>query len=210
MIKIEEYTKINTIFQREEKKPRKIIEGLYSTPEIQYLKDNEWVFTEKIDGTNVRAHFDPSEDSIIFSGKTESSQIPSSLVYRLMKIFPRTKFLENNFDAPMTLFGEGYGGKIQDGRNYKPECDFILFDIKIGDFWLERFNIEDIAKKLEVQVVPIVGYGTLNDAIESTRKGFESTFGNFIAEGLVLKPKTELFSRKGERIITKIKHKDFK
>jgi hypothetical protein len=33
--------------------------------------------------------------------------------------------------------------------------------------------------------------------------------GDFIAEGLVAKPAVELRNRRGERIVVKIKHKDF-
>ena len=40
--------------------------------------------------------------------------------------------------------------------------------------------------------------------------GVPSTFGDFISEGLVAKPTTGLLNRKGERIITKIKTRDFK
>lgn len=42
-----------------------------------------------------------------------------------------------------------------------------------------------------------------------TRKGIKSQWGDFIAEGIVARPATELLTRNGERIITKIKHKDF-
>ena len=45
--------------------------------------------------------------------------------------------------------------------------------------------------------------------IQLTKKGFNSDWGNFKAEGIVARPKMELFARNGERIITKIKHKDF-
>ncbi|OGE25607.1 hypothetical protein A3C26_03480 [Candidatus Daviesbacteria bacterium RIFCSPHIGHO2_02_FULL_39_12] len=110
------------------------------------------------------------------------------------------------------LYGEGYGRKIQEtGKLYAPDgVDFVLFDITIDEWWLERKNIEDIAQKLGVKVVPIVGEGTLTDAIEMTKKGFKSEWGDFLAEGIVAKPRTELNSREGERIITKIKHRDFK
>lgn len=41
------------------------------------------------------------------------------------------------------------------------------------------------------------------------RKGFNSIWGDFIAEGIVARPAVELKTRNGHRIITKIKHKDF-
>ena len=74
---------------------------------------------------------------------------------------------------------------------------------------MNREAIEDIAKRLDLRIVKVVGEGTLKDAVELTKKGFNSEFGNFIAEGIVLRPKVQLFSRKGDRIITKVKYKDF-
>lgn len=41
------------------------------------------------------------------------------------------------------------------------------------------------------------------------RLGFKSTWGDFQAEGIVARPSVELKNRAGERIITKIKCKDF-
>jgi hypothetical protein len=79
----------------------------------------------------------------------------------------------------------------------------------IGGWWLERENVEDIARKLNINVVPIIMKGTIHDAITEIRNGVGSTFGDFMAEGMVLKPTTELFTRNGNRIVTKIKHRDF-
>ena len=39
--------------------------------------------------------------------------------------------------------------------------------------------------------------------------GKQEYWGDFIAEGIVARPKVTLFTRKGERLITKIKHRDF-
>lgn len=49
-----EYHKINTLFKRDEK--NLIIEGDYSCPEFAYLAENEWTWTEKVDGTNIRVN----------------------------------------------------------------------------------------------------------------------------------------------------------
>jgi hypothetical protein len=40
-------------------------------------------------------------------------------------------------------------------------------------------------------------------------EGFKSHWGDFIAEGIVARPKVELKTRAGHRIITKLKYKDF-
>lgn len=208
---MEKYHKINTIFKRDNK--GRIIENDFSLPEFEFLKENTWVFTEKIDGTNIRVIWEG--DNITFSGKTDNAQIPSFLINRLNELFfnPERKqlfkdiFGENN----VCLYGEGYGNKIQAaGKNYIPDgVDFVLFDVKIGNVWLERENVEDIAKKFDIKVVPVIGEGTLEEMIEIVRKGFKSQWGEFLAEGIVARPKTELMTRKGERIITKLKYIDF-
>ena len=108
------------------------------------------------------------------------------------------------------LYGEGYGPKIQKGGgNYRADQDFVLFDVKVGDFWLQRGDVEDVAKKLGLDVVPIIGEGTLAEMVELARQGFKSRWGDFIAEGIVARPSVELRSRNGSRLITKIKHSDF-
>ena len=219
-----EYHKIQTIFKRDMTKKGKIIEGEYSLPEFEYLKDNEWVFTEKVDGTNVRVMWDGS--AVSFGGKTDNAQMPMPLITALQEMFEGTTkkqlFIEK-FDTiqdgteaspepvEVCLYGEGYGAKIQKGGgNYIPDgVSFVLFDVKIDNWWLQRQDVEEIGAYFGVKVAPMIGSGTLQDAVEMTRPGFKSTWGDFTAEGIVLRPKTELRTRAGHRLITKIKAVDF-
>ena len=210
---MEEYHKIQTLFKRDEK-TKHILEGNWTLPEFEYLKDNIWVFTEKVDGMNIRVMWDGK--NIVFGGRTDSAQIPVVLLYKLQKLFDgmenKQKFIEKfGIDSNVCLYGEGYGAKIQkSGSNYIPnDVDFVLFDVNINDWWLERENIVDIANFFKIKVVPIVGEGTLQEAIEMTRNGFNSEWGEFLAEGIVARPKIELRQRDGKRIIAKIKHCDF-
>lgn len=213
-----EYHKIQSIFKRDPNNNMQIMLGVYSLPEFEYLKDNQWVFTEKVDGTNVRVIWDGA--SVTFGGKTDNAQIPAVLVTVLNNMFmtiEKRQLLKEMFNDPngeppqVCLYGEGYGASIQSGGNYiSTGVDFILFDVKVGDWWLQRENVEEIATKLGLKVVPIIGEGTLEEMVEKTRQGFDSIWGSFIAEGIVARPKTEFKTRHGERIITKIKHKDFK
>ena len=100
--------------------------------------------------------------------------------------------------------------KIQKGGHYISDgVDFILFDIKIGDWWLKREDVVGIAETLGVKTVPVVGIGTLEDAVTGIKSGVQSAFGDFLAEGMVLRPLVDLKSRNGHRIITKLKHRDF-
>ena len=65
------------------------------------------------------------------------------------------------------------------------------------------------AKTLKIDIVPIIGRGTLIEAADLVRNGFTSKWGDFTAEGLVMRPAVDLLNRRNNRIITKIKYKDF-
>ncbi len=146
-----------------------------------------------------------------FAGKTDRADTPNFLLDKLEAMFLGDMFAGCNL-PPMCLNGEGYGAKIQKGGGdyISDDVSFILFDVLVDGIWLERHNVEDIADKLDIKVVPIIGKGCLFDGIEMVRNGYESRLRETPPEGLVLRPKIELFNRRGERVIAKIKAKDFK
>ena len=95
------------------------------------------------------------------------------------------------------------GMKIQKGggRYIKDEVSFILFDVKIDKWWLRRPDIEEIAGDLAIE-----------EAIEYVSNGYKSLIAEdttYDAEGLVLKTDLGLLDRSGQRIIAKIKARDF-
>lgn len=204
-----QYPKINTVWKRTKK--GKIIVGQFSIPEFEYLTYNKWVYTEKINGRNQRVNWDAGSKTLTFAGKTDKAQTPTFLSKRLEEIFTVDKLNSLFPDTSFTLFGESFGAKIQKGGgNYIPDgVDFILFDVRIGNWWLKRKDVEDIAGKLGIKTVPIVGEGTLLEGCKLVEKGFKSLIGNCIAEGLVMRTKIPLLSRDFKPIYAKIKHKDF-
>lgn len=210
---MKEYHKIQTVFHRSpESNFKNLMEGQWSLPEFEALKDIDWIWTEKIDGTNIRIMWDG--DTVRFGGKSDNAQIPTFLLSVLQDTFTAEKMAASFPDATsVCLYGEGYGARIQKGGNYmKDRAGFILFDCKVDSWWLTRDSIEDIANKLSISIVPIIKIGSLLDAVEFCKSGYKSTIAenhNYDAEGLVMKPKVELFNRNGQRVITKIKYKDF-
>lgn len=220
-----EYQKINTLYKRDEN--NNIILGDYTIPEFEYLKNNLWECTEKIDGTNIRIEvvfyeepesgFTPKAKAY-FIGRADKTNIPTHLYSKLEQIFGNVDWKQMFPDineGNVTLFGEGYGTKIQKGgSNYiSNDVDFILFDVRIGNWWLNRESLEDIANKLNIKIVPLIGYMTIPEAEEMVKNGFKSRIAenkDFEAEGLVLKTPCGLLLRNGKRIITKIKTKDFR
>jgi ATP-dependent RNA circularization protein (DNA/RNA ligase family) len=204
---MKKYHKIQSLYMRDPETKFRTFLPEYSTHEFGYLKDLEWEWTEKIDGTNIRIYFDG--EKVHYGGRTDNAQIPAKLVMKLQELFTveTMKGLEG-----LTLFGEGYGAKIQKGGgNYIPDgVDFILFDVQTdNDTWLNRWDVEDIAKQLNIKIVPIRGTGTIDEAEAYVKNNMDSEVGKCKIEGLVMRPKFELIGRRGNRIITKLKCKDF-
>ena len=198
---MELYPKIDSIFKRDDKGR---FTDEYSCDAFKYLANNEWTFTEKIDGTNIRIGFDAL--GVHIGGRTERAQIPAHLVEYLSSTFTEDKFTDE-----IVLYGEGYGHKIQKGGRYlEDRVGFILFDVRVGNWWLKRDDILDIGSNFGVPVVPVIGCGTLEDACKMAKDGIMSQVGDCDAEGIVLRPAVELKERSGRRIITKVKTRDFK
>ena len=198
------YHKINSVFNRDmSKKGAPFIMGEWSRPEFEELNQCQWVGTEKVDGTNIAVHWDGF--NVRFFGRSDKSAIPSPLLRRLEQI-------DGVQDLPINaiLYGEGFGGKIQKVGKLYGATDFVLFDVFINGVYLRRADVDDIAAKIGVKSVPEAFSGTLTQALAVVENGQRSAFGDLTSEGLILTPVGGFLNRQGHRIITKIKHKDFR
>jgi len=202
-----EYSKIQTLFKRDEKNV--IMPWNWTSEELEYLSESEWRFTEKIDGTNIRVHW--NGDCITVGGRTDKAQVPTDLIANLgfLNHPPLWKTIFNDADD-VTVYGEGYGAGIQKGGDYRPDKGLIVFDVKVGDWWLRPDDVKEICNSLGLDTVPHVLTTTLTAAVDAIHdKTVSSAWQNVIIEGLVGTPTVVLFDRRGNRIITKIKTKDF-
>ena len=207
------YHKIESLYERDMDGSRKLIEGKFRNEAVELLKDVCWEWTEKIDGTNIRVIWDGH--AVSFGGRTEAAQIPAPLVNRLQELFggeTNAQLFEQAFgEKEVILFGEGYGKKIQKvGAEYMPDgVDFILFDVMVGDLFLRRQAVEEIAAGFGIQAVPIVLRGTVEEAVAFVKAGQKSTIGTADMEGVVGRPAVEIMDRTGNRMIGKVKARDF-
>lgn len=208
------YEKIETLYQRDIEGTKKLMPGVYRNPTMEFLKDNTWQWTEKVDGTNIRVYWDGH--CVSFGGRTERASIPAPLVNRLNDRFggeENAQLFEQLFgEREVILFGEGYGSGIQKaGKAYKSDgVDFILFDLLIGNNYQPRESVERCAESFGVGVVPIVGEGALEEAVAFVKGNPKSQLGDIDMEGIVCRPVQELRDRCGKRVICKIKWNDFK
>jgi hypothetical protein len=207
---LKEYHKIETIFERDDN-TKKLNENKYRNETVEFLKDLEWEFTEKIDGTNIRIYWD--RHKVQYFGRTDIAQIPSQLLNVLLEKFggdTNEEMFEQLFgDKEVMLIGEGYGAKIQSGGDYRSDNSFALFDVIIDDIFLNRESVQSIANSLNIETAPVVFYGNLQKGIDYVKTKPGSLIGTAKMEGLVARPKQELLDRLGNRVIVKIKVKDF-
>lgn len=210
-----------------------------TTPEFELLRkyNVKWEATEKVDGECTSIHLIPNlcgahgtdeggqefeyDYKVEVHGKTDNANMRPDEVKLLQEIGDVEKLLEVftkdgiKPEDECIIFGETYGKGMQKpgGRYCKDHLKFICFDIKIGNVWLKRDAVEDICKKLNIDVVPYLGEMTLDEAINMVKTGFFSRIAEDLsleAEGVVLRAPLGILDRMGRRIITKVKTKDFR
>lgn len=204
-----EYHKIEGLYKRNPETKR-LMKDVYRNETVELLKDCQWEFTEKIDGTNIRVMWDGHK--VTFGGRTDRALIPSKLISVLLETFGgdvNEQVFEEHFGNKIaTLYGEGYGAKIQNGGDYRSDNAFILFDVEVDGVFLTRESVNGIAKIFGIDAVPVVLTGTIADGVNFVKQAPVSTIGAAVMEGVVGRPKVELYNRFGERVIVKIKVRD--
>ena len=205
---MEEYPKIQSLYKRDA--GGGIIPGDWATPELEFLRDCRWLWTEKIDGTNVRVGWSRLQPGIRFAGR-HTDQLPPKLRGALEASLGQEDF-ERAFPegTSVTLYGEGYGAGIQrGGGRYRPDQGLVLFDVVVDGWWLSYESVLDVAGKLGLGCVPLVGSGTLPEMADRVWRGLGSSLAVTDAEGLVARTPVGLRDRRGRPLFAKIKARDF-
>ncbi|NLF02623.1 MAG: hypothetical protein GX601_16775 [Anaerolineales bacterium] len=214
------YPKIETLWDRDPK-TFKVLPWHYRLPEFKLVSN--WLVTEKIDGTNVRIMLH-ADGSVEYGGRTDNAQMPATLLARLNEMFTtdrmRAAFEQNEDGAwpEVTVFGEGYGPKIQNGGSYRADANVRIFDVVVGQWWLNWDDVEDVANKLGVLTVPVVTSidwlpicaGDLEGILSFSHVAlYEAANDHLQPEGIVCRTDPLLFTRRGDRVMWKLKYKDF-
>lgn len=204
---MKEYQKIESIYKFD--MSIKKFKKEYYNPIVEYLENNKWIGTEKIDGTNIRVYWNGKRFE--FSGRTNESEIPKAIVTILEEKFDYDMELvfEQKFgNKEVYLFCEGYGGKIQ-GKIYDCEESIIGFDIMIENIYLEKEVSKQLFNELGIKFVKQIEFNNLKDAIDYVKNNNKSLeHPNCYLEGLVVYPIKRIYDHMGNRIIIKIKRKD--
>lgn len=185
------------------------INNLYKDQNILLFK--ECYSLEKVHGTSANTSFDGDKIVTFFSGG-EKHEV-------FIKLFDENKLLkifQELFNVPVVIYGEAYGGKCQGmSETYGPDLKFVVFDVKVGNVWLDVPNAEEVTKKLGLEFVPYVKIKTTLKAIDkerdlysyvAIRRGIEEPK---LREGIVLRPLIEVRKNNDERVICKHKREEF-
>ena len=223
------YPKINTIFTRDKfitvKRKGIIHEGIFSEENFKTIKF--WNVSEKINGENIRIFIIPGTGSmpiisILGRKDTDTPEINEKVIEyidshltpdALKRAFTKNSSSSEDLPRLIMIFGEGFGGDIHHGHNYRDSPEFIVFDIVIDSWWLEYNSVADISKKLGFESVPIL---SLNRSTEEIVEYVKGQPNSIVAnkphgmEGVVATSSPLLLTRKGYPVRFKLKTKDFR
>lgn len=166
---------------------------------------------EKVHGTSTHISWDGKEVKF-FSGGTKYENF--------IALFDKDKLIQLFTDKfgpiPVTIYGEGAGGKEQGmSATYGKNLFFIAFDVKVNNSWLSVPQAENVVQYFELEFVP---YHKISVNLESLncerdrpsevaiRRGCGD---NKIREGIVVRPLQEFTKSNSERVILKHKRPEF-
>jgi len=178
----------------------------YSKPLFWYLSTLQWQYKRKLNGENLRVKWDGNR--VVWNGKTNAYQASKKLTNYMKETFVEEIFEERfGRDKTVLLFGEHMGEKVQGNELGLEKPEFVLFDVKIGEFWLEPEDVEEVAKYFWLRTYKDfgdTGQDTLINLISRTAIGDFKEW-----ERIVATPKIRCLQPNGERVICKIKNKDY-
>lgn len=186
------------------------ISNLYKEQDVLLFK--EVYALEKIHGTSANIKFDGVKITYYSGGETYETFVSLFDEKGLLE-----KFKEAYDGLPITIYGEAYGGKQQDmSDTYGKEKKFIVFDIKIGECWLNVETAENMTKRLGLEFVHYVkipsDVALLNkemerDSVQAIRNGMGA---GHPSEGIVIRPPIEVTKNGDKRVIAKHKKDKFR
>ena len=180
--------------------------------------------TEKVHGTSAHVSWNPDQQRVVyFSGGASAENFRAlfdeAFEERFMKLVD-----QNGKGVEVVVYGEAYGGKMQGMKlTYGNELRFIVFEVRIGCYWLSFDKVREIAKDLGLEVVPGKVIPATEEALTEYRnspsevavlRGCQDNadrFGNKppLREGIVIRPLVEMRTNDNSRVMAKFKNPCF-
>lgn len=188
------------------------IPNLYK--EQQILEFKNCYALEKIHGTSAHISWKKDKGIHFFSGGENHERFVALFSKEWQEQF--IQWCESTGHLEITIYGEAYGGKQQGmSHTYGPDLKFIVFDVKIGNSWLDVPKAEKVTKTINLEFVDYEYISTDLEAVDaerdkpSTQAKRNGVGDDKIREGVVLRPPFEVTLNYGSRLITKHKHPKF-
>lgn len=191
-----------------------IIPGAYTWEMFENI--SRWHVTEKIHGQNIRIGWNPDmvQPMTYWGRKGGESSIQKGLLPFLKTLFTES-LMQRAFDDETTsvvLYGEGFGPGIQSWHYGKARSEFILFDVMVGNVWLEQSSVTEVAKNLGIERVPILGenMSTVDAVMKCYGEPWSQVCGGHPMEGVVARSQPLVLHRvKKTPIQWKLKVSDY-
>ena len=209
------------------------LENTYRQKEIDKIQSmmiqDKWVVTEKVHGANFSFWVTEDNGTVNIKCAKRSGWIEDDekfFNYRcvLEKYKPMLTKLREGLFTDFVIYGEMYGGNIQNGMCYSLEQDFVAFDMR----WinkdrslstpLPKLGTLTLEKDYYIPVVPLIGvYDSFEEALavgesftsKLIRPDFDGVEKHKEAEGVVIEPDTAVYEPNGSRVYLKKKTKRF-
>ncbi len=179
------------------------------------LSTEEFILTEKIDGTNVRLCFQldgtlllGSRNHVLEAKKDHFGlrEVLKEPVYKDLLHYLERKVVESGKEIMLVgeLFGEGINNRIIYGKR-----QIRFFDIYIEDLIRPQKEFFEFMSEFPTLCVPIIGKAHgLGNALKYPEI-FQSKISTGLAEGLVIKPYSKNYRQGGSIFYLKHKNPDF-
>lgn len=222
------YPKITSPFKRTDDKSKTVSTDVWIDDYAKFFGENGLPFyaTEKVDGTNLNIVYDGNH--ISYTGHTDKNIWNPEVEEWIKSKFQTPEFeqmCEQRFgENEIKLCGELIGPKIKNNFYRLEDYKFILFDIHndTSNTWWNREFVEENAKDLNLDIVPLIGDATKFSELRLESKNtlkewtyllktsvwYSKICPSIELEGFVVRPMMELLKANGERVIYKIKIKD--
>ena len=186
----------------------KHIDNLYKDQTVLMFK--EVYALEKVHGTS--AHVSFKDGALHFFSGGEKHE-------NFLKVFDHAALLQKFQELghpEVVVFGEAYGGKQQGmSETYGKQLCFIVFEVKVGEHWLNVPNAESVASKLGLEFVPYEKVPATVEALNAERDRpsrvakRRGIVEDKVPEGIVIRPLVEMRLPNGERVMAKHKGENF-
>lgn len=183
------------------------IDNLYKNTDILAFK--ECYALEKVHGTSAHVSFKEGKVNYFAGG------VKHALFLQCFKLAELEDALVQLGHKEITVFGEAYGGSCQAMSGvYGKDLKFIVFDVRIGETWLDVPNAEQVATKLGLGFVPYERVPATVEALDAerdkpSRVGQRYGIEGKTAEGIVARPIFEVTRSNGSRVMSKHKTTTF-